>query len=233
MTSDSDIQPDNSVVNDHESCLSALLDGTAGAADAACLRWREDPEARRTWHAYHLIGDAMRSEELASQPAHDAAFLVALRLRLAQEPVVLAPASAVSPASAVHRRQVWRMPAAAAAGVVVVAGLLVMTRGAAPDAEGKAGSADRRMAIAERAAPEVTSKTITVLSSAQGPASDAGTSFRGLAAAPVSGTYPVLVRDARLDDYLRAHQAAGGMAAATPGGWLRRVDNRTASSSER
>ena len=35
-----------------------------GASDAA---------ARRTWHAYHLIGDVLRSEDLASTPARDAA----------------------------------------------------------------------------------------------------------------------------------------------------------------
>ena len=36
---------------------------------------------------------------------------------------------------------------------------------------------------------------------------------------------PPLIRDARLDEFLRAHQAArGGMAVAVPGSALRRVD---------
>ena len=47
-------------------------------AAAACALWRDDPEARRYWHTVHLIGDAMRSDELAQQPARDADFLAAV-----------------------------------------------------------------------------------------------------------------------------------------------------------
>lgn len=107
--------------------LSALVDGHADGLDEACSRWRDDAAVRRDWHAFQLIGDVMRSEELASRPGHDEAFLAGLRQRLAQEPVVLAPAPAV------RRRQAWLVPAAAAAGFVVVAGVLVVVRmGQAP-----------------------------------------------------------------------------------------------------
>lgn len=106
--------------------LSALVDGHADGLDQACSRWRDDAGLRRDWHAYHLIGDVLRSEDLAARPGHDAAFLAGLRERLAQEPVVLAPAPA-------RRRQAWLVPAAAAAGFVVVAGVLVVVRmGQAP-----------------------------------------------------------------------------------------------------
>jgi sigma-E factor negative regulatory protein RseA len=94
-------------------CLSALMDGDAQALSAACAAWRNDADARAQWHAYHLIGDVLRSEELAQSAAADARFLSAMRVRLAAEPVVLAPA-------------------AAAAGFVVVAGVLVVTRGVLP-----------------------------------------------------------------------------------------------------
>ena len=104
------------------SWLSALADGEPQALDAACEHWRDDPDARRTWHAYHVIGDVMRSEELAASPQRDAAFLAGLRQRLAQEPVVLAPAPvAEAPAS-------WSVPAALVAGFVVVAGVLMVAR---------------------------------------------------------------------------------------------------------
>ena len=70
-----------------------------------------------SWHAYQLIGDVLRSEDLAAEPAADEAFLVALRARLADEPVVLAPQPRVeeagrrpSPSAANARR---RAPAAA------------------------------------------------------------------------------------------------------------------------
>lgn len=109
--------------------LSALVDGQVDGLDEACSRWRDDAGLRRDWHTYQLIGDVMRSEDLASRPEHDAAFLAGLRKRLALEPVVLAPAPA-------RRRQAWLVPAAAAAGFVVVAGVLVVVRlGQAPQVD--------------------------------------------------------------------------------------------------
>ena len=79
--------------------LSSLMDGELTADDAAeaCQLWRQDAQARSDWHAYHLIGDVLRSDDLASAPAHDAAFLQALRQRLADEPVPLAPQPALAP----------------------------------------------------------------------------------------------------------------------------------------
>src|SRR4051812_22501961 len=73
--------------------LSALADGDAtdGEAARAFQAWRDDDDARATWHAYQLIGDVMRSDALAADPAEDQRFLLALRARLADEPVVLAP----------------------------------------------------------------------------------------------------------------------------------------------
>ncbi len=123
--------------------LSAAADGDADALDRALRVLREgDATAaarlRADWQAYHLIGDVLRSPELASPPAHDAAFMAGLRARLAAEPVVLAPA-ALAPAAPRPAR--WRLPAAAvasAAGVAVVAGLLVMARGGGGEAPGAA-----------------------------------------------------------------------------------------------
>jgi sigma-E factor negative regulatory protein RseA len=116
--------------------LSALMDGDADAAQAAgaCGLWRSNPHARECWHTYHLIGDVLRSDELARPPERDAAFLSSLRSRLADEPVPLAPGRA-TPAVAVSRwRSRWTAPAAAAAGFVAVAGVLVVTRVAGPSA---------------------------------------------------------------------------------------------------
>jgi sigma-E factor negative regulatory protein RseA len=103
--------------------LSALVDGEAEGAEHACNRWRDDEHLRRDWHAYQLIGDVMRSEDLAAPAGRDAAFLAGVRARLAAEPVVLAP----QPVAA-RRRQPWLLPVAAAAGFVVVAGVLVVAR---------------------------------------------------------------------------------------------------------
>lgn len=182
--------------------LSALLDGElqgdgAQAVQRACTLWRDDAQARHDWHTWNLIGDVMRSDELAQAPARDAAFLGRLRERLAGEPVVLAPA-AVAPAAARGWRQAWLLPTAVAAGFVMVAGVLVVARTAPP-------------------------QTSPVLASTPAP---------GLSLAAVPGAVPSsvtgaagLIRDPRLDSYLRAHQSArGSPAAAVPGGGMRNVE---------
>jgi sigma-E factor negative regulatory protein RseA len=174
--------------------LSALADGDSQAMDPACRLWRDDAEARRTWHTYHLIGDVMRSDELVSTPARDAAFLAGLRLKLAAEPVPLAPAP-------LRRRQAWLVPAAAAAGFVVVAGVLVLARG------GPAGPAGPALASA------------SVPGGAQMLAEADKLTPQGARAQTV-------LRDRRLDEYLRAHQqpVRHGMPVLAGEGGLRQVD---------
>lgn len=172
--------------------LSALMDGDADARELAELGalWRDDAELRGTWHTYHLIGDVLRSDDLAGVPARDEAFLQAFRQRLAAEPVVLAPVAIDAQAlAAARRRRGWLAPAAAAAGFVAVAGVLIVMR--APSAT----PGDPQIA---KAAPTV-------------PAAQAVQAVQA-----VSMTTPVL-RDARLDRYLEAHRRMGpGVMTAMP-----------------
>jgi len=184
--------------------LSSAMDGEREPLDEACRAWRDDPDARATWHAYHLIGDVMRSGELATPVARDAAFLTALRQKLADEPVILAPAPVVTPAVAPARaRGGWRVPAAAAAGVAVVAGVLVVSRLSGPGAETGAPVMAR---------------------SSESPQGVLRVS-NGAVAAPSTVVSGAVIRDPRLDEYLRAHQSArGGFAATVPGSSLRQVD---------
>ena len=185
--------------NDPRRWLSALADGQADAAEPACGLWRDDAAARQTWHAYHLIGDVLRSEELAREPGRDAAFVAALREKLAAEPVVLAP---LTSSPRVRARQPWLLPAAAAAGFVAVAGVLVVLRLGTPGAPVPAA------VLAGAPGPGFTAVSNVPAPAAQLPTDSAG-----------------FIRDPRLNEYLRAHQAAGGgVAAAAPGGTLRRVD---------
>lgn len=161
---------------------STLMDGEADAATVAalCARWRSDAQARRTWHAWHLVGDVLRSDDLSSTAARDARFISMLRERLAAEPVVLAPPSAAAP------RRRWTSAAAVAAGFVAVVGtVLVMDFPAPPAAE---------PALAQRA-PEVEPVRA-------GPAAVAEPQF-----VVADGQ---LIRDARLDRYLAAHKPVGG-----------------------
>lgn len=206
---------------DARSWLSALCDGQADAADPACAAWRHDAEARRTWHAYQLIGDVMRSEDLARPAAGDANFLAALRQRLEAEPVVLAPEplpAAVASAAPVRRRQAWLMPVAAAAGFVVVAGVLVVARVGLPG-----GATDAPAGFAGAGQPSVA--VVPVVNGLTRPVG---------AAAGAQAEGEAVLRDERLDEYLRAHQFARGGATITPPSTaLRRVDLAVPAQAER
>lgn len=176
--------------------LSALMDGEAADAEGerALRLWRDDECARADWHVYHLIGDALRSGDLAQPPARDEVFVQALRQRLAQTPVVLAPTPA--PAARRRLRRRWIGSAAIAAGFVAVAGVMVVTRLALPGGE-PAGA---------------------LLASSQPALSPP---MQRMAQLPAVGAEAVLVRDAQLDRYLEAHRQFGPSAALLPGGIVR------------
>lgn len=125
--------------------LSALADGQAHSDEVAraCGAWRHQPEARATWHAYNLIGEAMRSPEQAVA-SDSAAFLQRMRARLAEEPVVLSPQSAQSvgrlaaslkaapgASTAVQplKRRMWAGPMAVAASFAVIVGAMTANLG--------------------------------------------------------------------------------------------------------
>lgn len=200
--------------------LSALLDGELDRSAVAqvCAHWRDHAESRATWHAYHLIGDVLRSDDLAGHPQRDTVFLDALRAKLAAEPVVLAPgaleaarpAELPAPAPAVvgggSRRWGWVAPGAVAAGFVAVAGVLTLTRpGVLPERGETTG-------VAQASAP-------TSFAGAATPAGNPAT----LAAEPQTFVATgQLIRDARLDRYLAAHkQFAGSSALGVPSAYLR------------
>lgn len=197
--------------------LSALADGEVDAtlAQRVCAAWREDGAARSTWHAYQLIGDVLRSEDLASTAARDAAFLDRLRSRLAQEPVVLAPKpleSGVPPVSGridrLRRRRTWMASTAVAAGFVAVAGVVVVLRAPADDPAGTV--------IAARDASPA-SAPVALVSPVPVP--------QAIAEGPEPELQPLdrkMLRDSRLDRYLAAHkQFAGSSALGVPSQFLR------------
>ncbi|HWH80702.1 MAG TPA: sigma-E factor negative regulatory protein [Burkholderiaceae bacterium] len=199
--------------------LSALVDGELPGAAVlqACAQWREEGTSRATWHAYHLIGDVLRSDDLAGDPARDARFIATLRARLADEPVVLAPRPLEAPAASANesRRWPWMAPAAVAAGFLVVAGALVITRVSDTGADRVAP------ALAQAAASGAATAVAVALPQTQPEPTEPQTFV-------ASGT---LIRDARLDRYLAAHkQFAGSSALGVPSGFLR---NATAESAGR
>lgn len=199
--------------------LSRLVDGEGAPDELQQLlaAGRESPETWSetlgTWHLYQLVGDVMRSDELAGR-GRDDVFLARLRERLADEPVVMAPValprddaqpqplqaaagSGGSSARAVPWRR-WRAPLAAAAGVMVVAGVAMMT--GLPGGPGGSASSPLMLTQAPAAGVPASSVAGPRLLTANGP----------------------LLRDARLDQYLSAHQQFGGSSAlGVPSGFLR------------
>ena len=117
---------------------SSLVDGECDAAVAAeaARQWRNEPQLRAAWYAYHLIGDALRSDDLARTGGADDAFMQRLRARLQDEPIVLAPQPlapiatqdqhTVSGRNPMLRR--WATPVGIAAAIALVAGTLTATR---------------------------------------------------------------------------------------------------------
>ena len=188
--------------------LSALADGEVDAAAAAdaCGAWKSDVELRRTWHAWHLIGDVLRSEDLASSAERDQAFLVALRARMAAEPVVLAPEPLPAAASAAPRRRSanrWLLPSSVAAGFMLVGGTFVVL--------GPNGTpATPAPTLARSAAPANPEGPIRQASLREGATPEA---------VVLNGR---MIRDARLERYLAAHkQFAGTSALGVPSTFLR------------
>lgn len=199
--------------------LSALADGELdpAAVAAACACWHGDPSVRASWHAYHLIGDVLRSDDLAAEPARDAAFLSELRGRLVQEPVVLSPQPR-APEPAFEQRppapgvrsigtRRWMVSSAVAAGFIAIVGAYTLLRPVAPSAPGVAtlARADGPKGIAVRTDDRQVAE-----------ASDSN------AARPPALATDRLLRDARLDAYLAAHkQFAGSSALGVPSAFLR------------
>jgi sigma-E factor negative regulatory protein RseA len=175
--------------------LSALADGELDAegARAACELWRSDEQAQIQWADYHLIGDVLRSEDLARQHVLGSALFARIQTELAQQPVVLAPQPptpgerssggagvAIGLAQVRSNRRAWWAASAVAAGFVAVAGAWSLSRVSLP-ADSGAVIAQAEVAPLSAAAPAVVS---------------ADTNVGG-------GT---VVRDPELDRYLAAHK---------------------------
>lgn len=189
--------------------VSALADGqvhTDAFTRVAAAVGRSD-RARAAWHSYHVIGDALRSNDLPDCRG-DHAFIARLRTRLAQQPPVPAPSIAdapeSSPAVTIGTVAVARPPSTSANDTVVRwKWLAVAASMAAVAVVGWNLSGSGVGFGAGRLA----------LSTAPGtPAS-----VRSAAAEP-----QVMLRDPRLDELLAAHRRYGGASALqAPAGFLR------------
>ncbi|OYD52087.1 sigma-E factor negative regulatory protein [Acidovorax kalamii] len=199
---------------DHRERLSALADGQLQGEElnAAFAYAADDEEGAKTWQLYHLVGDVLRSADLA-QPANPA-FMARLREQLAQEalperpqvPVPVAMVAAGLPEAANASVFRWKMVAGFASLAAVAA--IGWTSLASLQGAGAGPAAGAQLA----AAPEHSS-----------PAQGAPV----VAVADADGQQ-VMLRDPRLDELLAAHKQFGSTSALQmPAGFLRNATFET------
>ena len=219
--------------------LSALADGEAQAGEVAraCASWKDDTDARSTWHAYHLIGDVMRSDDLAQSSRSDA-FLKKFRERLAEEPVVLVPAAAAAQktasAAAVAARQqadapvrhtpatlkrrTWLGPMGVAAGFVMMVGALMSsqmvpsgptgTGGDVSLAQAQGGAAIPDLSLAVAPVQQGVNAFVPLKEQVRAPGISGGPSFNR-----PENVYVIIVRDPRIEHAMAAASATAPSAA--------------------
>lgn len=178
--------------------VSAFADNELADDDVEiALAALRSPEEQAAWDIYHQIGDVLRSDDMAVAMSPD--FAARMAVRLAAEPVIIAPSivgsstgrqdQEVSQKIRVNNRfkhfAIPGMLAAAAASVALIAApqLMVATNGASTKDNVQLTVASTNPAISHAAIISVS--------------------------APKAGTASadaVVLRDPNIDEYLRAHQ---------------------------
>ncbi|KND61789.1 Sigma factor RpoE negative regulatory protein RseA [Candidatus Burkholderia verschuerenii] len=141
---------------------------------------------RAAWSDYHLIGDALRSDDLAESPARSSAFMASFSARFEAEAHVLAPTAVVAGkarGNAFRRRIVPAFAVAAAAATltwIVVPQLQGYDSHSGAQVASTNGAADSVQRVAMASVPAATTRSPVVEAN--------------------------IIRDADLDQYLEAHQ---------------------------
>ena len=178
--------------------ISAMADGQLrGGAFARCMELAaSDPAALEAWQTYHLIGDVLRSSELAAGTL-PGAFLSRLRSRLQHEQRLAAAIPSPAPQSVARPG----MPQQAASNDAnfrwkLMAGFASVAAVAAIGWSTVSGLAGKPEQAQLAAVPAAT--------------------------VPAANVPGAMIRDPRLDEFLAAHrQLAGASALQAPAGFLR------------
>lgn len=181
--------------------LSALADGELAREELAetLSALARDADGVKTWHAYHVVGDVLRSAEL-EPVGDDLAFFRNFELRLAKEPIY--PGTVGTPLPA-DRLVVMGHSSANASSLrwKVVAGLACSAL-AVVIGVGQWNPADSSARLQVSASPVK--------------------SLPGVQTIAVESASQVMIRDPALDSLLAAHQQLGGHSALQrPSGFLR------------
>ena len=165
--------------------MSAFVDGESldeiGSVSQFLAELKSDERA--AWAEYHLIGDALRSDDLAVSPARSSAFMAAFSERFEAEAHVLVPAIAAKARGGMLRRRV--MPAFAVAAAAATLTWIVVPQLQGVDSHGgtqvaSVAPADSMQRVALASVPAATTRSPIVEAN--------------------------IIRDANLDQYLEAHQ---------------------------
>ena len=176
---------------DKRELVSALADGQL-AGDAFTQGFElaaMDAEARNAWREYHLIGDVLRSEDLARGAPADR-FLASLKERLRDERIEVIPAHPIQQRGEAANDGSFRWKLVAGAASLAAVSAIAWTLVSGPLVAPPAGPQ-----LATSPAPSG-----TVLTGTEG---------------------GVMIRDARIDEFLQAHRQLGGAALVAPAGYLR------------
>lgn len=190
--------------------ISALMDGRLQAGElSAVLPDMASAEARECWHVYHLVGDVLRSSELADG-RHDADFVRRLGERLGSEAQAMQPAALPIVVPETRRAAAndgvfrWKLVAGLASFAAVAAIGWGLVGGIGPQAPGAQ--------LARSEAPATAGGAVTLVPPVTADVVAVGT----------SDAEPTMIRDPRLDSFLAAHrQAVGASALAGSAGFLR------------
>ncbi len=181
-----------SVSSSHGERLSAFVDGELTVEEHLSGIFSElDHEGRAAWSEYHLIGDVLRSDELALSAAASHSFMTGFAARFEAEPHVLAPAAL--PAAREGASRVGRILALrhrVVPTLAVAAAAATLTWIVVPQMRGGPGLAGGGAQLAS-------------VASSQGVQRVAMNAAPEQTAAVQDGN---IIRDARLDEYLEAHQ---------------------------
>jgi negative regulator of sigma E activity len=169
--------------------LSCLVDGELDAAECARLigRLGTDRAARREWLLLHVVGDALRSSDVACLQSER--FLLRMGAALEAEPAIAAPRASLARARLVRRVVLPGAAAVAAATMLVVIAVPQLRGGAAPGA----------------------TRTVAVAADHKAGTSAAATPVAPAATPPAAAAAASEVRRlAELEAYLAAHRELAG-----------------------
>lgn len=158
-------------------------------------------EGKTDWNIYHQIGDVLRSDDMAVSLSPG--FAARMAARLDAEPTIIAPAIAVNPARssdeenhasiATRSMNRWALPGMLAGAVAAVTAFIVTPQ----------------LMVATKGEPGIDDGSMMVVSSSRARSGKAAASITDVGQGRVvtaSLAEGVVLRDARIDEYLLAHQ---------------------------